>query len=463
MSHPLWEILDFQVPNLQFLDDPAWFEVSKATALLQQLEDSCVLPRTHAPQRRAESLVRRLKELRPNSRLWNMARRARSAGQLGQQAVAITWKHIYGGQNPSLHNQIVSSEIYDVDIFYGPGLLFEWSETPARVRAGLEHGTLRWIRSGAYEDRLLRKTYLDRLKALDHLWVTNLDPETLDVAEEFMEGKWSALPHPYMFNLETPYPEMKSTREGLCQVTDSCFLIFMPSSINWGDDHDKGTRVALTAFIELRSQGLPVGLILTRWGRDLAEAEDILAAANCDRFATWIEPQPRIPFQRLMANVDVVWDQFKYEAMGGIAFKAMEQGTPVITRGVSSRGADLMGCAPPFTTASDTNSLTLKTREFFDMTNQLGRRQVRERFGTPLRDWLLTHHTPQLTAHMQVARYRELLQGSSSTSRAVPQAWADLMSSNQDSSLSLHDTGDGTVQGGELTGPQSAPVMGLDN
>jgi glycosyltransferase involved in cell wall biosynthesis len=322
----------------------------------------------------------------------------------------------------------------DIEIYYGPALLQSSLQSTAR-RVALEHGTVRWIRHGSRTDSEIRKLYAEKLKMCDHLWVTNVDDKTLEVADELMPGRWSALPHPYVFNPELPYPENVGIRRALTEATASDFLVFAPASINWLSDHDKGTRTMLESFIELRREGVEIGLILIEWGRQVKEAKNLLARAKLTDKTAWLSPLPRIPMQRTVASVDAVWDQFTYGTFGGIAFKCMEQGIPIFAHSVDARGAGLMGGHPPFCEANNVDQLLAKTRHIYQLTGELGRKEIRRRFGEPLRQRMQRHHGSELTAKIQVARYQQLLSSRDSLPDAEPDAWTKMIQSRSQSSL----------------------------
>ncbi len=423
MSAPAWDALDFQIPRGGFVDDPIWTEVPGALAV----NDRYILPLPVQKQTPLTSAVRRA--LDGNQFLNRYPRIARRL----KAVLRTSWRvgnHAFSGIRSVGDSRIVHSHVRapaaDVLIHYGPAALWG-NDPPSRVTVGLEHGTARWIRYGSDADRAARVEYLQRMSLLDHLWVTNLDDRTLEVVDEVLEHRWSALPHPYFLDENSPYEEDPLASRRLREQLASDFLIFMPSSINWLPDHDKGTRSALNAFISMRRSGLSVGLILVNWGRQLAEARSLLAAAHVQSHVAWIEPQPRIPMQRLMACVDVVWDQFHYGTFGGVAMKAMEQGVPLITHSVDSRGARLMGGGPPYMDADNDHELLVQCTKLYDSTSSYGRPAMAEEWGAPLRHWMRRNHHHHLTAELQVARYRELLSSPTDRERASPDAWAKLL------------------------------------
>ena len=287
----------------------------------------------------------------------------------------------------------------------------------------LEHGTLRYFTSG-HADSTQRDLYLEELSQAQHLWVTNLDEQTLDAAERLMAGKWSALPHPYVLDERAPFPTNFALRDHLLKFTGSTSLVFLPSSLNMEEWHNKGTSTALASFKLLHQAGARVGLVLVRWGLSVSAVERWLADQNLETFVFWMEPQPRITLQQIMASVDVVWDQFALEAMGGLAIKCMEQGAPLVSRGISARGLQLIGEPPNYLTAATPQDVAARSLDVIGISSTLGLSSAHSHFGLPGRNWLVRRHHHEICRQLQVERYRELLTFGTNAPSAHPDAWS---------------------------------------
>jgi glycosyltransferase involved in cell wall biosynthesis len=423
MSAPAWDALDFTYDRKDFVEAPSWGGIPRATAVndafMLRLNQRKSLLRFMQASRPRRTLLRLLARSRTVRRVYRFARNS-PANVLRSADVTIQ------ARGASALEIGAGEPAADITIFYGPGALMHPTRE-SRAIVALEHGTLRWIRYGADSDVTSRVAYSNWLKTADHLWVTNLDDATLDLADELMVGRWSALPHPYFLDPHSPYPANDEVRLNLLRVTSSEFLIFLPSSINWMPDHDKGSRLAIEAFIEMRKSGLSIGVIAVRWGRQVREAQELLHAAKIGRHVHWIDPLPRIPLQRLMACVDTVWDQFHYGAFGGVTMKAMEQGVPVITHAVDRRGADLMGGSPPLIAVKSGDELVQESTHLYECTSTGGWISVKEQKGDPLREWMQTRHHHRLTEMLQMRRYRELLAPESTRPQARPDAWGQAL------------------------------------
>lgn len=382
LSSAAWEQLDFELPNPQFFKQADWTLIAGAAELDAEALDRRLL-------RGEWPTINHLQK--PRNKFWNALR-------------------IHTAQTKRTGDSEPQTDCADIHIAYG--FPVQQVRNPSRGHTvALEHGTLRWISRGLESDSTTRQDYRDWLSTVDHLWVTNLDDETLGLAEDICPGRWTVIPHPYFMDEFAPYTENVVMRTSLCQQTQSDFLILLPSSINYLPDHDKGTLVALEAFKELKKRGHSVGLICINWGRQVDDVKIIIERQGLDNNVAWLSPMPRVRLQRLMASVDVVMDQFRLKAFGGIAFKAMEQGVPLISRGVTMSAAAIMGSFPPYMAAASTDEVIRHVETLLTVTSSLGRDECRFRYGIPLREWFCTYHHHEICREIQLATYRTMTNG----------------------------------------------------
>jgi hypothetical protein len=303
---------------------------------------------------------------------------------------------------------------------------------PSNINVMLEHGTVRWINSGTPSDGYLRKKYKEAVHRADHLWVTNLDPETLEIASQIAHSKWSALPHPYVLGelgawgsfSASSRPERGKRVPASNQIPDAEFVIFMPSSFNWAPFHNKGSLKAIEAFIELSKKNSEILLSCVNWGLQVEEAKEIFKKAGVQDRVIWSEPKPKKALQDVMRQSDIVWDQFGLAAFGALAIKAMEVGTPLLTRGLTARASALIGEAPKWLEADSPDEIINQTSQILSETSKMGRQHVREKYGNPQTSWLYRRHHQEVTKALQVMRYRQLLQDRYSPARE--DAWAQI-------------------------------------
>jgi glycosyltransferase involved in cell wall biosynthesis len=268
----------------------------------------------------------------------------------------------------------------------------------------LEHGTLRWTRNFLPEHQAAATEYRQKIERADMLLVTNLDEETLAIAEGIASTHWIAFPHPYDFNPRAPYPRAAALREEVLAATKSRYLILSPASINWRGDHNKGTDVGLRAFAELRRQGLQVGLVLAEWGRDLESAREFLQSNGLERYVHFTPLLSRFGLQKMMAACDVVWDQFGLDAFGALALRAMEQRVALVSKAIGPKAEQLIGKSPPYVNAHDVDSLALATEALVFASAS----ELRDRVEAQHR-WMIKKHHPALTAELAMRSFDYVL------------------------------------------------------
>ena len=294
-----------------------------------------------------------------------------------------------------------------IEIIYGNA---ERSFSPlSLLRICLEHGTLRWTKTGPLEQLHIRQEYEELVRSCDHLWVTNIDEDSLVTASELASDKWSVLPHPYTPDPDVPFSKNDEFRRKLLEQTKSVLLVCAPASLNWLPDHDKGSKTILTAWMSLRDQGLPLGLVLAKWGRQMGEVQEMVQDAGVADHVFWIEPQPRRNLQRLLASCDVALDQFGLPAFGALNLRCLEQGIPLISRPLESQSRTILGGTEPWIGASNAQDLAIALTNIWELqiANRLA--DFRREQGGKQRRWFLRRHHPAMTAILQIRRYSTLL------------------------------------------------------
>ena len=110
-----------------------------------------------------------------------------------------------------------------------------------------------------------------------------------------------------------------------------------------------------------------------------------------------------VRFERTAAACDVVADQFKLGAFGGVVFKAMAVGAPICTYLDEPQLLRCFSEVPP----------VINCRATDDVTRQLGA-ALRDpaalaTLATQSRRWMARHHASADTVATQVERYRDAL------------------------------------------------------
>lgn len=449
MSSPAWEVLDFDGDALESIDYPDWKSIPGATELINETMDARVTepPRDHwygevckyvrsaiiSILKRVEravyfgmKLVRRTLPIRRPLRSMKWFARGEA-----EYVKARAWAERMAVRSSRIKIKPTPEQFQPkIQICYGPGALY--AETISKWPVvGLEHGTVRWITNGAPADLAMREKYRAFVETADHVWVTNLDDETLDNVEQFAPGRWSAFPHPHVLSLGRNRRDDFELRQRLLSETRSEFLVVKPSSWFWIEQHNKGALAAIDAFRACRDQGMAVGLVTMSWGGQVAEAQELFAKYGLSPYVKWLPPQSKKALQRFINSADVVWDQFGANGFGALALKTMELSVPLISRQISDRARDLIGEAPPFIGADGVDDLVRETTRLYELVQSQDGRDEIERIGQLGRSWMERRHHHRLIGQMQLDRYRQLTV-LGHRPEALPNQWA-LMPDNLES------------------------------
>jgi glycosyltransferase involved in cell wall biosynthesis len=412
ISAPAWDEIDFAIPDASWVTFPNWSLIGGQADLNSRFTD--ITPEStgsHHQKTRASfhhkilSVLRKLYILKLlNWVIREISFRVRRSVPTYRNHITIT----YGADSvPTLS-----------------------LNRPSRNVVALEHGQLRWVLNGPKEDRKIRELYKRQLANVSHVWVTNLDPETILAAKSLVPGKWSAFPHPFEFDSRVPYKSDETMRRSFLSSTRSSFLVLLASSQNWSQHHNKGSQTAAEAFVKLRNAGVDIGLIAVEWGLDVERTKQYFLDNKVSEYVSWVMMMPRHRLQKLMASVDAVWDQFGLEAFGALALRAMEQGCPLVSRGLSIEGQALIGSQVPWECAATSEEIVSSTTRIFEGIVRLGRESFHMEAGKTYRAWLDHFHSTSITASLQMDRYNELLSPVEVIRDAEPDAWRVLANKN---------------------------------
>lgn len=448
MSHPAWEMTEVHAGPFFKLEFPAWVvrpssfrwnwqvrSVGKGIKILPALtllpllffaeivERRLSRPRQELASDTREGLLKSLRRLVPVKLRRFVKPLIRGAREKLGAIVRKTTRPEQGIKG------FLTSRNDLVPIVYGPTVSQEFLATlvDSRPTVMLEHGTVRW----AWENRAKSEQaygYIEAAKRATHLWVTNLDPATLGAIRDAKIERWSAFPHPYEPNPAAPYPCDRELRKRFRQQTRSEYLIFLPASQNWSlKYHDKGSNKALEAFALLRGAGHNVGLILANWGLEVDASKRFLESSGFSQYTTWVDPLGRLRLQRMLSAVDVVWDQFGLQAFGALALRVTEQGTPMVSAGLTPEAESLVGFKPPWSSALDAEQVVRATLTFFEGFNS--EPSSRDALSQRYRKWFFDCHGPNIATELQQRLLETIIEpsqtglGNDAWSHLVSEGW----------------------------------------
>lgn len=271
-----------------------------------------------------------------------------------------------------------------------------------------EHGTIRDIPyNNSAEGRLTALAY----RMAKHVFVTNFDCKLS--ADYLAPGRFTLINHPYDEDHGLAVSGSQAIRQELMELLQSSFIFFHPTRHDWvaGTGYaDKQNETFLRAFAELRANGIAVGLICCEWGANVEESKRLLDESGCSQFVRWIPPQAITPFERLCLASDVVVDQFKLGAFGGVVFKAMAVGTPILTFLDVERLSKQYSACPPVLNCRTQEEIVLAIRGALNTPAEL------KALGRASRKWMKTYHAKEQTVNAQMDQFRSYLPHSESES-----------------------------------------------
>ncbi|MEC9247869.1 MAG: hypothetical protein VX986_02485 [Pseudomonadota bacterium] len=259
-----------------------------------------------------------------------------------------------------------------------------------------EHGTLRDI---PFENNLTGRLTALAYRRAEHVFVTNLD--CVEKAKFLAPGKVSFVNHPFDENSGDVIEGVSELRTELLQKLKSQFLFFHPTRHDWVEGTgyaDKGNNIFLQAFAELRGLGHEVGLVCCGWGANVAQSKEFLDKADCSSFTQWIEPLPNIPFQRMCKATDVLVDQFKLGAFGGVMYKGMSAGAVVLTYLSIEDTLKQYSEMPPILNEHSVNGIVEGLVPLIKDRSRL------RSFEKESKDWIRQHHTKSQIINTQVEK-----------------------------------------------------------
>jgi len=287
-------------------------------------------------------------------------------------------------------------------------LIIGYSTDPAWVlMAGvpyfaLEHGTLREIPfAPTPQGRCTALAY----RLAEHVFVTNHD--CLPNAHALAGDRVTFINHPYDEDRGLQVTGWEALRKELACALDADFLVFAPTRHDWvpGTGYaDKANDVLIRAFCMLRRSGQRVGIIFCDWGANVDQSKALLRDAGCNSHVRWVAPMGLVHFQRTARACHVVADQFKLGAFGGIMFKALAVGAPVLTYLDDAPLRAHYPEPPPVVNCHSENEIVATISDLIAHPARL------ETLSRASRGWIKTYHAGSQTVAMQLRVFAHWLE-----------------------------------------------------
>jgi len=330
---------------------------------------------------------------------------------------AAEWQRVFAESFPDREDQLTVEDceahlvmaprwkalfdLYDVVLAYSTdGIIPLFAGVPY---VAFEHGTLREIP--------YRKTGEGRRTALcyrlaEHVMVTNFD--CLGSAEHLAPGRFTLINHPFDEDRGLSVTGADALRAELRRELDCDFICFFPTRHDWvsGEGYaDKGNDVFLRGFAALCRDGFAVGLVCCAWGANVEHSKALLAALGCARHVKWISPLPTVQFERMCRAAHCVVDQFVLGSFGGVMFKALGVGAPVVTYLDENQLLRQYPQTPPVINCRTDQEIVAALSRLIHSPDEL------EDIGRAAREWISTYHAKADTVRLQALQFRRLLEG----------------------------------------------------
>ena len=261
-----------------------------------------------------------------------------------------------------------------------------------------EHGTLRDIPYAT--DTQGRRTSLSYAHA-KHVFVTNFD--CISSAERLAPGRFTLINHPYDEDHGSLVTGSDQLRQSLLARLDAEHLFFFPTRHDWvvGTGYaDKANDIFLKAFAELHRLGWKVGLVCCEWGKNVEQSKELLEREGVTQHVTWFAPMAMTRFERMSMACDVVVDQFKLGAFGGVLFKAMATGSPILTYLNEALVLRQYTEVPPVINCRTSSEIVTQMAVLFEHPKCLEEIRLRSR------QWIVQYHGKHQTINKQVDQFR---------------------------------------------------------
>ncbi|UGY06676.1 glycosyltransferase [Bradyrhizobium quebecense] len=261
-----------------------------------------------------------------------------------------------------------------------------------------EHGTLRELPfEKTYNGILCSASY----KNAAFSFVTNSDVLPSVARLKLKRERTVYLPH--AFDDE----KISSFRAGL-KLPKRDFKVttfFSPSRHHWHAapvSMQKGNDLFLRAAAQVAQTDRDFRIILVEWGVDVHRSKELIQELRIEDMVSWTPSLNKAELRQRYCSSDVVVDQFRIPAIGGVTFEAMALGRRVITNLDETQSAEFFGAAPPCLAADSVESCAARILEVLaDPLDGNGR-------GDAARLWFEKCHSAQRVVALQLAAYRTI-------------------------------------------------------
>ena len=261
-----------------------------------------------------------------------------------------------------------------------------------------EHGTLRELPfEKTYNGILCSASY----KNAAFSFVTNSDVLPSVARLKLKRERTVYLPH--AFDDE----KISTFRAGLkiAKRDPKVTTFFSPTRQHWHAapvSMQKGNDLFLRAAAQVAQTDRDFRIILVEWGVDVHRSKELIQELRIEDMVSWIPSLNKAELRQLYCSSDVVVDQFRIPAIGGVTFEAMALGRRVITNLDETQSAEFFGAAPPCLVADSVESCAARILDVLaDPLDGNG-------YGDAARLWFEKCHSAQRVVALQLEAYQTI-------------------------------------------------------
>jgi len=270
---------------------------------------------------------------------------------------------------------------YDLVVAHQPSSIYAMAAGVPYIP--FDAGFIRYILGPSIKQRLALRSY----RSAPFVMYTN--PDTYRIFES-VSLQYKTLFCPFAIDTDRYSPGTK-------MPNDVPTFIFSPSRQIW---REKGNDIIIKAFdVFQREFNREAELHLCKWGEDLGRSMSLLERLGTKN-VVWHETMSKPQLISMYRESDVVLDQFVLGSYGTAAPEAMSCGKPVVMFLDAELNTMAFGEMPPVINAGNQG-------EIVNVLSSMDRNKMLT-LGERSRDWILTKHSLEAVAKINLDAYRRL-------------------------------------------------------
>ena len=143
---------------------------------------------------------------------------------------------------------------------------------------------------------------------------------------------------------------------------DNEFIVYMPTR---QEVHIKGIDDILQGFKQFTAHAPDARLYITQYGSDIPIVQHLIEVLELEDKVKWVRLVPKTQFAELINRADVVIDQLKLNALGGVSVQAMACEQRVIVAIKPEWYKEQLGEVPPVLNAHTANDVYMRLLECY--------------------------------------------------------------------------------------------------